>query len=125
MRKFSWGNHKSLVDIPKEKVCIPVLFIVHVQGEDIFVALRAFHAAHYSASRMNMCISSAYPLDEVEGWVRLAFRDLIRLDCDHREQFEAVPTSGVGPHSSVEHGLPLPPSASNKMYFVTPVRDVS
>ena len=82
VRKFGWGNRKSLVDDPG------------AAGIDVRSQLLDHYQTQYSAERMNLVVLGGEPLDVLEGWVR--------------QKFVAV-RSGKGPRPRYTHcGFPLP-----------------
>ena len=54
-RKFSWGNQKSLVDLPAEK------------GVDVRERLLEHYSSHYLAQRMSLVVLGAESLDQLQA----------------------------------------------------------
>jgi nardilysin len=69
-RKFSWGNRRSLWDVPREA------------GVDVRAALLDYYRRQYSAERMALVVLGGQPLAQLREWVE--------------QLFGAVP-SGLGP----------------------------
>lgn len=61
LHKFSWGNKKSLVEVPKSK------------GLDMRETMREFHAEYYSPKNMSLTVSSPHSLEELEAVVLESF----------------------------------------------------
>ncbi|KAK9820983.1 hypothetical protein WJX81_000873 [Elliptochloris bilobata] len=93
-RKFSWGNRKSLVDMPKAK------------GVDVRKELLRYYKGEYSAERMALAVLGAQPLPELEAWAR--------------ELFAAVP-SGAGPRPAFP--LAGPPYEGGRLHLLPAVRE--
>lgn len=97
--KFTWGNTKSLKDIPQSK------------GINVLEEMKTFYREHYSANLMKLVVFGEDSLDEMEQWIRDSYSDIPNLKM-------AVPT--------FEHHLPpwgneeLP-----KIYKAVPVRHVN
>ena len=62
--RFSWGNAKSLQELPA------------AAGVDMRAALRAFHEEHYSSRLMTLAVLGQEDLDTLEAMVAEAFHDM-------------------------------------------------
>ncbi|KJE92712.1 nardilysin [Capsaspora owczarzaki ATCC 30864] len=80
--QFSWGNAKSLLEMPVS------------QGIDVREQLVAFHKKHYHAGVMRLCLLGQASLDTMEGWVR--------------EIFAAIPPSPMEAYAPLAAALQLP-----------------
>ncbi len=60
-QKFSWGNRKSLWDMPREA------------GVDVRAALLQYYRQQYSAERMALVVLGGQPLEELRSWVEQLF----------------------------------------------------
>ena len=63
LRKFSWGNMRSLSTVPKSK------------NFDIHSILRGFYRKHYVPSKMKLVVMAPKPLEELESEVIKSFGD--------------------------------------------------
>ncbi|KAK9808961.1 hypothetical protein WJX72_007074 [[Myrmecia] bisecta] len=93
-RKFSWGNRKSLCDLPK------------AAGVDVRDELVKYYQQQYSAERMALVVLGGQPLEELEGWVQ--------------ELFAAVPSGKGARPSYASAGLPF---QGGRMYILPAVKE--
>lgn len=75
---FSYGNHLSLVDKPREA------------GVDVHARVKGFYEEKYSADRMAAVVMSGHEVHVLEGWAR--------------EMFDSVASKSLGMASFKEHG---------------------
>jgi len=105
MAKFSWGNWRSLREIPQQ-----------LGGVDPLAELRQFYDRHYYAANMRLVLQGAYTLDELqEGLVRY-FSDVPPLPRDGgppNQQLDALKAAG----------FPLPPRTLGTLTRIVPVKD--
>jgi nardilysin len=113
--KFSWGNLKSLKEVPENN------------DVNVMELLRNFYNQYYFAANMRLVIIGAYTLDELQRQVE--------------EKFKAIPSSPRQPPAFPIHyqnthtwdatfqsvmtkqNLPMPESSLKKIYRLVPVQD--
>ncbi|KAI1854932.1 hypothetical protein JX265_002571 [Neoarthrinium moseri] len=93
---FSTGNFEVLKTEPEAR------------GIDVRAKFIEFHAKHYSANRMKLCVLGREPLDLLEKWVV--------------EFFSAVPNKDL-PQNRWETEVPYPKSLLSTQVFAKPVMD--
>jgi secreted Zn-dependent insulinase-like peptidase len=102
--KFSWGNLKSLKEIP-EKL-----------GVDPMQELWKFYNHHYYAANMRLAVQGAYTLDELEKGV-----------VDYFSGVPALPRDQSPPDQQLESmqqaGFPLPERTLGTVTRIVPVKD--
>lgn len=100
MRKFMWGNTKTLKKLPEKN------------GTDVHAALHTFFEQHYSPAIMNLAVQSRHSLDE--------------LECMVREIFSAIPVREPAPElPRTLTNQPFPLERFAKLYKVQPVKKVN
>lgn len=102
MRKFMWGNTKTLKDVPQK------------DGIDVHAELQQFFEDHYSTEVMTLTVQSRYTLDEMEEMVKERFSPIPRRRAKQKEE-----TKGL---LSI---VPFPQEYFNKVYKVQPMKKVS
>ena len=113
--KFSWGNLKTLKDIPVEA------------GIDVMDMLWNFYNQYYFARNMRLVVIGAYTLDELQDRVVKEFSNIPE---GPRAAFGEFPIqyNGLGWDAMLESpmrqlSMPLQPSSLNKIYRLVPVSD--
>ena len=113
--KFSWGNIKSLQEIPE------------ANGVDVIEEIRKFYRQYYYASNMTLVVVGAYPLDELEAKVVECFSDVpalpresspLQMVVKNEGTFERVVESPIK-----AFGFPFDSSSMGRLYRIVPVRD--
>lgn len=102
MRKFMWGNTKTLKEVPQN------------DGIDVHAELRKFFEDHYSTEAMTLTIQSRYSLDEMEELVRERFSLVPQRRAKQKEQVKNLPSV-----------VPFPLENFNKVYKVQPLKKVN
>lgn len=114
--KFSWGNLKSLRDIPK-----------HL-GVDPLKELRKFYNNYYYAANMRVVVIGAYSLDEMERKVSSMFASVPALPREPGHLPLPVPVDKIGTwdckYTSPMQDAGMPYSDGGKVYRLVPVRDI-
>lgn len=104
MANFSWGNMKSLKDIPA------------VLGVDPMKELRDFYNMHYYAENMRLVIQGAYSLDELQEGV---FKYFSKVPAHPRDSsppnFQLTAVKGAG--------FPLLPITQGTVTRIVPIRE--
>eukprot|EP00742_Colponemidia_sp_Colp-10_P005576 GILJ01005960.1.p1 GENE.GILJ01005960.1~~GILJ01005960.1.p1 ORF type:complete len:1056 (+),score=190.79 GILJ01005960.1:47-3214(+) len=97
-KRFSWGNLKSLLEVPHEK-----------QSPPIHEALLHFHQKYYSANTMNLCVMGRESLDTLEEWVR--------------EMYSPVPNLSISPPFFGHFGSPFDETALSTVFKMNSIKD--
>ena len=97
--RFTHGNKKSLVTIPKEK------------GIDVMKRLRIFFDTQYCTKQMTLSLCSPIPLDDLESMAMKYF-------C------EISPRNIVKLHHNIELNNPYKLNQFHKLFYVTPVEEI-
>ena len=113
--KFSWGNLKTLKDMPTNA------------GVDVMALLRTFYHQYYCAKNMKLVVVGAYTLDELQAQVVKAFNDIPQ---NPRRPSESFPILYQGKEWNTvlespmrQFPLPLHSSSLGKIYRLVPVND--
>ncbi|KAI0380898.1 hypothetical protein F5Y04DRAFT_289141 [Hypomontagnella monticulosa] len=93
---FSTGNFEVLKTIPESK------------GIDVRQKFIDFHAKHYSANRMKLCVLGREPLDVLQKWVAELFSDVVNKNL---------------PQNRWETEVPFPKELLAMQCFAKPVMD--
>ncbi|CEG49336.1 nardilysin-like protein [Plasmopara halstedii] len=98
--RFSWGNKKSLQEIPKNL------------GIDVRSQILDFYTTFYSANIMKLVVCGENSLDELEKWVT--------------KSFNAIPNKNVKGPSFAAFGSPVgaPIAKASFICKIIPVRDI-
>jgi nardilysin len=98
--RFSWGNKKSLQELPGE------------QGVDVRYQILQFYEKYYSANIMQLVVCGENSLDELEQWVS--------------SSFSAIPNKQVTPPSFASAGPPFGAKGASAPFLckIVPVRDI-
>lgn len=98
--RFSWGNRKSLKDLPEQ------------QGVDVRPAIVDFYERNYSANIMKLVVSGDDSLDDLERWVSASFSQ--------------IPNKNVPERSFASYGQPFGANVDAKPMLcrIVPVRDI-
>ena len=112
--KFSWGNLRSLKEIPEKND-------VNLSSE-----LKTFYDQFYYAQNMRLVVIGAYSLDELQSQVVKKFSGVPALPREPSPlniQLEDAVTWNETSHSPIEDfGMPLDPSLG-KIYRIVPVKE--
>lgn len=118
MAKFSWGNLRSLREIPQ------------ALGVDPLVELRRFYNQYYYAANMRVCVIGAYTLDEMEQRVQSMFAKVPALPRTPGPlALPLNPETGLCSWQAEYHsplrevGCPLAEHALQKIFRIVPVKD--
>mmetsp|Transcript_4670 Transcript_4670/g.6622 ORF Transcript_4670/g.6622 Transcript_4670/m.6622 type:complete len:1236 (+) Transcript_4670:57-3764(+) len=115
--KFSWGNLKSLKEVPKEN------------GIDMMSELRKFFNQHYFAQNMRLVVIGAFSLDELERQVVNKFADIPSLprveieDGPFQPQYTKAWEQKYCSSIVRNHGLPLSKDSLGSIYYIIPVKE--
>ncbi|CAH0520454.1 unnamed protein product [Peronospora belbahrii] len=98
--RFSWGNKKSLHELPEKT------------GIDVHKHIVEFYDKYYSANIMKLVVCGENTLDELEKWVT--------------ESFSAIPNKHVTVPSFVSNGPPFGAKGAGTSFLckIVPVRDI-
>lgn len=108
--KFSWGNIKSLKEIPEQR------------NVDPMVKLREFFDKYYYAANMRLVIVGAYTLDDLQDIVVKHLSAVPALPRDGSMHGQKVNTSWDNLCETPKHNLPFVEGSLN-LYRVIPVKD--
>jgi secreted Zn-dependent insulinase-like peptidase len=117
MAKFSWGNLKSLRDIPAKL------------GVDTLKELRTFFDRYYYAANMRLAIIGAYTLDEMEERVLKMFSPVPALPREQGPYAVPVEPSHIGSWKGAYAspiaiaGNPFKESTLGTIFRIVPVKD--
>ena len=113
---FSWGNFKSLVELPKSN------------NIDVRAKMVEFFNKHYKASRMSLVIQSQESLDSVEKLVRKYFKDLPtevnnELTPEQIKEDELIKDLLSNTNVFARKDYPFEEETMNKLYVMDSIED--
>ena len=100
LSKFSFGNVKSLIDLPK------------AEGIDLNQAIKKFWSTYYHPSNMNLVVQGEYDLETLEKWVTEYF-----VDIPSSKETYQPPMSQVNDTNN----FPYAESKFCKLFYIEPV----